>query len=300
MLRCLIFAALFLIYRPLLGQNAEDAAKFNEVRFALEKRYDYKTANQILNEMSETSKNDPLFIYFKMRIYYNSYCVACRNVDSAIYFTEKYLLLFPSSTELHKQLVELKYQQRLNEEERKTDSLKRKTDSLKNQELLNKFLDFQEKTFVKKQTVYGGSDLYDTLKINIKSDKIYLSFSNYLSIWNQKYSNHRILNKLERPRVYYSAVIDFPKRYTGNGSSYIEISTLFTLGKVTGKIPDKKNNLKPILLEGLEKKMSGTISLYKTHVIHLTGSLYDGVTIYPEYSELTTSNTFMFSELGFK
>lgn len=302
-MRYIILLTLSLNSCILFAQSAEDAAKFNEVRFALEKQGDCEIANQILNEMRKSSKNDPLYAFYKMKIFGSSNCPVNRNTDSAIYYTEEYLNFFPSNMELQKQLVELKYKKRQQEEEEKQDSVERI-------KIIRDYLNYKEKLFIKASGYYQHFkdivDLYDTLRIEVRGDKIYLTFSNYLSVFDKR-SRLNDRNHAIPPRVMYSAVIDFPDKFDTPNNSIV-FDTKLILSKVENGVPDKKGNLKPIELQEIIPEVKGTIYINKSHDVDIYADIYYVIWVYDysyilEYKPDEESNMgghFKYTEMGFK
>lgn len=89
------------------GQNSDDASKMNEVRLALEKYNDCQLANELLDQLNLSAKNDPLFYFYKYKAFSNGGWPLSAYLDSTIYFLNKYLEYFPTDINLRKESVEL-------------------------------------------------------------------------------------------------------------------------------------------------------------------------------------------------
>jgi len=100
------------------SQNSDVATKLNEAKFAYEINHDCILANKILDEVSRSSINHPLFIYYKYKIYSGETyeCSDIFYIDSALFYLEKYLQFFPSNLELQKKFVELSITKRKKDE----------------------------------------------------------------------------------------------------------------------------------------------------------------------------------------
>lgn len=89
------------------GFSQNDAAKIAEAKIAIEKRGDYSSALAALREVSVVGKGNPLFIYYAAISFDN-----LNMADSALFFYNKYVQLYPTNAQIIQRVAELNYDTR--------------------------------------------------------------------------------------------------------------------------------------------------------------------------------------------